>query len=39
MKSLRYVGDVHHVVFVLALRGICSVMLRALMAEISTIQF
>ena len=39
MKSLRYVGDVHRVVFVLALLGICSVTLRALMAEISTVQF
>ena len=35
MKSLRYVGDVHRVVFVLTLRGICSVTLRALMVEIS----
>ena len=31
MKSLRYVGDVHRVVFVLTLRGICSVTLRALL--------
>ena len=42
-NSQRYamicVGDAHCVVFVFVLCGICSVTLRALIAEISTMQF